>query len=213
MHRRRLLSKRGRPRLEATKRKEVQVSVRLRRATVEALEYSASIKKGSLAREITERIEDSLAPTPKQPELFGGRKNYSFALLLGLSLKELRQRTGHWWHEDPFTFQHAKMAANFLFNYCKPPGRSSVPKDLPKELPGTVRRIKSSKPREALFGAAAAAELVAAMEAFMGEYGKQYRQVVKRLPARQQEIYLANADIYERLGRSLLPLKRKRPKK
>jgi hypothetical protein len=205
--------KRGRPPLEAGRRKDVQISVRLRPATVKLLKQVASAKHVSLAREIAERLEDSLAAMPKQPELFGGNTNYSFALLLALSLRELRERTGHWWHENPFTFQHARLATDFLFQRFKPRGRATQPYDLPATLPGTVRRIKKDKNGIIYFGAEAAAELVAAVEAYCGDYGKRSKELARQLPVEQREIVAATIEIYERIGTHLLPLRRRKLKR
>ena len=202
------MSKRvGRPAKNPAQRKSIQTSVRLTKGTVEALERAARANGKKLAREVADRLEDSLEATPKAPNLFGGRKTYSFALLLALSLKQLKELTGHWWHEDPFTFEHARVVAEALFDYCRPPGRSRVPRDLPGSKPGQVRRASSglsySKSR---FGAEAAAELVSAMEAFSSDYGAKYERMTEHFPESQRYVLTSNVEFYRRLGRSLMPL-------
>ena len=77
---------------------------------------------GGLTEVKRQELEDSLEHSTQEPELFGGPRNYSFALLLALSLNHVRTLTEHWWHQDPFTFQHAKGAAEIVLEYCKPPG-------------------------------------------------------------------------------------------
>jgi hypothetical protein len=196
----------GRPTLDPREKKDVQVTVRLKSSTVAALEKAARLNGVPLAREITTRLEDTLESNlPDQ--LFGGPKTYAFALLLALSLKQLRTLTGHWWHEDRFTFDHAKSASDVLFEYCKPPGAPIVPDDLPRLPPGTVRRASGGLPYpQSRFGAEAAKELIEAMEQFSGKYGVEYERFAHLLPEPQREASLFNKSIYTRLGRSLIPL-------
>src|ERR1700756_5212281 len=104
-------TRRGRPPKSPDQRKEVQISVRLTSALVDALRRSATASGVPLARELAMRLENSLDGNPYQIVLFGGPKTHAFALLLALTLKHLRNRTGHWWHEDRFTFEQAKAAA------------------------------------------------------------------------------------------------------
>jgi hypothetical protein len=56
------------------------------------------------------------------------------------------------------------------------------------------------------FGAEAASELIDAMEAFSGEYGEQYAKLSDRLPEERREERKFNMDIYQRIGRALIPL-------
>ncbi len=201
----------GRPRIEADKRKDVQISVRLRRSTLAALQKEAAQNGVPLASEICYRLEDSLAVAPNQPPHLGGAKNQYFGQLLGLSLKHLRDLTGHWWHEDPFTFQHAKMAAETLFEYCKPKGRVVTPDDLPARAPGQVRRVSFGKShRKTAFGAEAAATLIAAIEAYSGTFGAQYEKLIPSAQENHRAGMIYNLGIYRRIGRAILPLHARR---
>jgi len=49
---------------------------------------------------MTYRLEDSLEREAEHPQLIGTKENFSFALLLALSLKQLCVLTGHWWYEE-----------------------------------------------------------------------------------------------------------------
>ena len=207
--------RRGRPPLAEGQRKDVQVSIRLRHGTVLALERAAQAHGVLLTREITDRLEDTLTQEPRQRVLFGGNKNHSFTLLLGLSLKQLRELTGHWWFEDPFTFRQAKLTAHVLFEYCKPRGKPLLPKDIPARSPGEIRRVGNTpdeRSRQKLLGAAAARELIAAMEDFSGEFGKKYERLIPLAPEENQRSRTFNLDLYRRLGSALIPLHKRRSK-
>jgi hypothetical protein len=131
-------------------------------------------------------------------------------VLLALTLKHLRTLTGHSWHEIPFTFEHAKAALALLFEWVKPPGRLATPSDLPRALPGQVRRVSVGVPYRATdFGREAAAELISAVEAYSGDYGKRRRKLIESLPAERRKGYLYDMDLYAYLGRELMPLARR----
>ena len=197
----------GRPPLDPTRKKGVQISVRLKQNTVQALTRAAKRHGIPLAAEMTYRLEDSLEREAEHPQLFGTTANFSFALLMTLSLKQLRVLTGHWWYEDPFTFRHAIATAEILFKYCKPEGKSEVPRDLPQPLPGQRRRASAGLPhKKTRFGAEAALELIEAMEAFSGGYGEKYKELSQLLPESQREPNLFSMEVYARMGRALIPL-------
>ena len=197
----------GRPPMDSARKKGVQISVRLKQNTVQALTRAAKRHGIPLAAEMTYRLEDSLEREAEHPQLFGTTENFSFALLLSLSLKQLRVLTGHWWYEDPFTSRHAAAAAEILFKYCKPEGKPKVPRDLPPPLPGQRRRASGGLPhRKSHFGAEAALELIEAMEAFSGGYGEKYKEISQLLPDSQREEHLFNMEVYARMGRALIPL-------
>jgi hypothetical protein len=205
---------RGRPPLPANKRKQVQLSVRLRRETEKRLIASANANGHTLSQEITERLEASLMPDAKVPALWGGQKNYSFALLLALTLKELREQTGHWWHEDPFTFEHANTAATVLFEFVRPRGRSRIPADLPPARPGNVRRVSMGMPhRNSDFGAEAAHRMIEAVDAYCGSYGRKMEELLPTTPAQSRDAHQFTLGLYRQIGRALLPLHvRSRPR-
>ena len=160
--------------MDSARKKGVQISVRLRQNTVQALTRAAKRHGIPLAAEMTYRLEDSLEREAEHPQLFGSKENFSFALLLALSLKQLRVLTGRWWYEHPFTFRHAIATAEILFKYCKPEGKSEVSRDLSPPLPGQRRRASAGLPhKKTRFGAEAALELIEAMEAFSGGYGRE----------------------------------------
>jgi hypothetical protein len=203
-------TRRGRPPKNPDQRKEVQISVRLTSAVVDALRRSAAASGVPLARELAMRLEASLGGNPYQITLFGGPKTHAFTLLLALTLKHLRNRTGHWWHEDRFTFEHAKAAADLLFEFFKPSGRFVIPSDLLPPLPGQVRRVRVGVPhRQTDFGREAAAELFSAVEAYSGEYGRKKRELVELLPEREMKPYQFDMDLYSGLGAELMPLARR----
>jgi hypothetical protein len=177
---------------------------------VDALRRSAATSGVPLARELATRLEASLDGNPYQIALFGGTKTHAFALLLALTLKHLRTRTGHWWHEDRFTFENAKGAADLLFEFFKPSGRFGIPSDLPHPLPGQVRRTKVGVPhRQTDFGREAAAELFGAVEAYSTEYGRKRRELIELLPEQERRPYQFDMDLYSRLGTELMPLARR----
>jgi hypothetical protein len=156
------------------------------------------------------RLETSLDGNPYQIVLFGGPKTHAFALLLALTLKHLRNRTGHWWHEDRFTFEQAKAAADLLFEFFRPSGGLVIPSDLPAPIPGQVRRAKVGVPhRQTDFGREAAAELFSAVEAYSTEYGRKKRELVELLPEQERRPYQFDMDLYSRLGAELMPLARR----
>jgi hypothetical protein len=197
----------GRPPMDSARKKGVQISVRLRQNTVQALTRAAKRHGIPLAAEMTYRLEDSLEREAEHPQLFGTKENSSFSMLLALSLKQLRVLTGHWWYEDPFTFRHAIVAAEMLFKYCKPEGRLEVPRDLPPPLTGHRRRASGGLPhKKSHFGAEATLELIEAMEAFSGGYGEKYKELSQLLPESQREEHLFSMEVYARMGRALMPL-------
>jgi hypothetical protein len=202
--------RRGRPPKSPDQRKEVQISVRLTSRVVDALRRSAAASGVPLARELAVRLEASLYENPYQVALFGGPKTHAFTLLLALTLKHLRNRTGHWWHEDRFTFEHAKTGADLLFELFEPPGKLVTPSDLPPALPGQVRRVRVGVPHhETDFGREAAAELFGAVEAYSTEYGRRRRELVELLPEQDRKPYRFDMDLYSKLGAELMPLARR----
>ena len=186
--------------------------MRLTSAVVDARSPFGPRERSTLAKELATRLEVSLDGNPYQVALFGGPKTHAFTLLLALTLKHLRNLTGHSWHEDRFTFEHAKAAADLLFEFFRPSGRLVISSDLPSALPGQVRRVKVGAPhRQTDFGREAAAELFSAVEAYSTEYGRKKRELVKLLPEQDRKPYQFDMDLYSKLGAELMPLARRSP--
>lgn len=197
----------GRPPKSPEQKKEIQISVRITSTLQSALTRAATANGISFAAEVTSRLENSFGTNSYQRQLFGGPKSHAFSLLLALSLKRLRDLTGHAWHENAFTFEHAKVIGDYLFDKFRPRGNVILPKDLPSVKPGQVRRVKAGVPNEESdFGREAAEELFSAIMAFSGEYGRKRRELIQLLPEKEQKRYQFDNDLYSLLGHELMPL-------
>ncbi len=193
------------------KRKAHKITIRLTPGVASSVQSSAAAHSHAVTEEVERIVADYFDSEPKQRDLFGGPKTYSLALLVGLTLKLLRLRTGHSWHEDPFTFEHAKAAVNLLLDEFRPPGKARVPDDLPAALAGTVRRAakRGDDYSDWQFGVEAALELLDAINAYAGSYGEKRRQVISLMPENEQAPWLFDYNVYSRLGKELNPLRKR----
>src|SRR5947209_1363680 len=98
----RTAKKRGRPAQPPDRKKTYKVSIRLTPGLALKVQSLAAVHGATITAEIERIVEQFFEIEPKQRDLFGGPKTYSLSLLIGLALRSLRIRTGHWWHEDTF---------------------------------------------------------------------------------------------------------------
>jgi hypothetical protein len=119
---------RGRKPKDPDNPKTNQKSIRLSEALLTKIEGAAKADGRTVSDEITRRLERSFIG---DVERYGGNETYALALLIAQALRDLRDQTGHWWHRDRFTFDHAVAAVTEIMSCFRPAGRRTVPGDMP----------------------------------------------------------------------------------
>jgi hypothetical protein len=123
---------RGRKPKDPENPKNRQKSLRLGAGLLIKIEKAAKADGRTVSEEITRRLDRSfIGEEARAVETFGSHETYALAFLIAHALRELRDQTGHWWHRDRFTFDHAVAAVNEIMSYFRPSGRRSVPGDMP----------------------------------------------------------------------------------
>jgi hypothetical protein len=111
--------------------KPEKVNFRLSTELLDKLQAAAKAAGHATSQEITHRLEDSFGANLAAEDRFGGVHTYALCRLVSAALGELRNQTGHGWHSDRFTFDHAVKAVNEILSYFPPAGDPEVPDDLP----------------------------------------------------------------------------------
>lgn len=108
-----------------------KINFRISKETLDRLQAEADKANRSVSLEIARRLATSFTVDAVTQSSFGGVYSYALCRLIAEALRELREQTGHGWHSDRFTFDHAVKAVNAILAYFEPAGSPDVPKDLP----------------------------------------------------------------------------------
>lgn len=119
----------GRKPMDPVNPKTDKVNFRLSTDLVSRLREAAATGGRSLSQEMSRRLDGSFSAT--DADRFGGRCTYALCKMIALAVGDLREQTGHPWHSDRFTFDHAVTAINEILGYFRPEGAAEVPEDLP----------------------------------------------------------------------------------
>jgi hypothetical protein len=128
-----MVRKMGRRPMDPKHPKTQQINFRLSEELLERLRAAAKAGDRNVTEEIRRRIERSfIGEEARAVETLGSHETYALFLLIGQAFRTLREQTGHWWHRDRFTFDHAVEAVTEIMGYFRPRGRRKAPTDMPQ---------------------------------------------------------------------------------
>jgi hypothetical protein len=120
---------RGRPKLDAAKRKGAPIGVRVSHELRERLVDAATQAGRTLSQEAEARLKQSFDDQQKISE-FGGLTNYWLFLTIAEGIAVVQARTKHEWWSDRYTFDACRALLIGAWDRFKPRGRRTMPKGL-----------------------------------------------------------------------------------
>jgi hypothetical protein len=108
-----------------------KLAFRLSADLVRRVREAATDGGRTVSQEVARRLAASFNAGAATQDRFGGVNTHFLCLLISLALAELRAQTGHNWHSDRFTFDHAIELVKEDLSYFRPAGEPEVPEDLP----------------------------------------------------------------------------------